>query len=128
MARTLITSGSPWESKIGYSRAVVVGDTIYISASAATGPDGKVVSPDLYEQTKYAIGMLAGILEENGFSLEDVVQSKLFVSDFANWAEAARAHGEAYSEIRPAFTLVNALPFLDPEILVEVELVAVRNA
>ena len=127
MARTLVTSGSPWEAKIGYSRAVIVGDTIYISASAATGPDGKVVSPDLYEQTKFVIGMLGGILEDNGFSLANVVQSKLYVSDFANWAEAARAHGEAFGEIRPAFTLVNALPFLDPEILVEFELVAVRN-
>ena len=127
MARTLVTSGSPWEAKIGYSRAVIVGDTIYISASAATGPDGKVVSPDLYEQTAHVIAMLGGILDDNGFSLADVVQSKLYVSDFANWAEAARAHGEAFAEIRPAFTLVNALPFLDPEILVEFELVAVRN-
>jgi enamine deaminase RidA (YjgF/YER057c/UK114 family) len=127
MARTLVTSGSPWEAKLGYSRAVVVNDTIYTSASAATNPDGSVVSPELYEQTKHAIGMLGGILEQNGFSLADVVQSKLYVSDFANWAEATRAHGEVFSEIRPAFTLVNALPFIDPAILVEVEFVAVRS-
>ena len=128
MARELITSGSPWEAKLGYSRAVVVNDTIYTSASAATGPDGTVVSPDLYEQTAHVLAMLGRILEENGFSLADVVQSKLYVSDFENWAEATRAHGEVFGEIRPAFTLVHALPFIDPAILIEAELVAVRSA
>ena len=124
MPRKLVTSGSPWEAKMGYSRAVVVDDTIYISASAATGADGKVVSPELYEQTRHVIAMLGGILEENGFGLDEVVQSKLYVSDFENWQEAARAHGEAFGEIRPAFSLVHVLPFVDPEMKVELELVA----
>jgi enamine deaminase RidA (YjgF/YER057c/UK114 family) len=126
--RELITSGSPWEAKIGYSRAVVVGDTIYISASAATGPDGKVVSPELYAQTKHVLEMLSGILDDAGFSIADVVQSRLYVSDFENWSEATRAHGEVFGDIRPAFALVHALPFIDPEILVEVELTAVRES
>jgi enamine deaminase RidA (YjgF/YER057c/UK114 family) len=125
--RNLITSGSPWESKIGYSRAVVVDNTIFISASAATGPDGKVVSPSLYVQTKHVLEMLSGILDDAGFSIADVVQSRLYVSDFENWAEATRAHGEVFAEVRPAFALVHALPFIDPEILVEVELTAVRS-
>ena len=126
MARELITSGSPWEAKLGYSRAVVVNDTIYTSASAATGPDGKVVSPDLYEQTAHVLAMLGRILDKNGFSLADVVQSKLYVSDFENWAEATRAHGEVFGEIRPALSLLHVLPFLDAAMLVEVELVAQR--
>jgi enamine deaminase RidA (YjgF/YER057c/UK114 family) len=126
--RELITSGSPWEAKIGYSRAVVVGDTIYISASAATGPDGKVVSSELYAQTKHVLEMLSGILDDAGFSIADVVQSRLYVSDFENWSEATRAHGEVFGDIRPAFALVHALPFIDPEILVEVELTAVRES
>jgi enamine deaminase RidA (YjgF/YER057c/UK114 family) len=127
MARELITSGSPWEAKIGYSRAVVVDNTIYISASAATGPDGKVVSDDIYEQTAHVIRMLEGILVDAGFALADVVQSRLTISDWDNWADAARAHGEAFGEIRPALALVHALPFVDPDIKVELELTAVRS-
>ncbi len=125
--RKLITSGSPWEAKIGYSRAVQVDNMLFVSASAATNPDGSVVSPELYEQTRVALQNLGTVLEENGFSLADVVSSRLSVSDFENWAEAARAHGEAFGEIRPAFALVHALPFIDPEIKVEVELIAVRG-
>ncbi len=128
MTRTLITSGSPWEGKIGYSRAVVVDNTIYISASAATGPDGKVVSPDIYEQTTHVIAMLEGILVNAGFALADVVQSRLTISDWENWEHAARAHGEAFADIRPALAIVHALPFVDPDIKVELELTAVRSA
>ncbi|NQX12254.1 RidA family protein [Microbacteriaceae bacterium VKM Ac-2855] len=127
--RTLITSGSPWESKMGYSRAVVVGDTIFISASAATGADGQVVSPSLYEQTSHVIRALGTVLTDAGFSLTDVVQSRLSVADsaWADWQEAARAHGEAFGEIRPAFAINHVLPFVDPAILVELELVAIRE-
>jgi len=123
----LISSGSPWESKIGYSRAVVVNNMIFVSASAATGDDGKVVSPDLYTQTRFVLDKLAGVLEDAGFSMAEVVSSRLSVSDFDNWSEATRAHGEVFAEVRPAFAIVHALPFIDPEILVEVELVAVHS-
>jgi enamine deaminase RidA (YjgF/YER057c/UK114 family) len=125
--RSLISSGSPWESKIGYSRAVVVDNTIYISASAATGEDGTVVSPDLYEQTRYILAKLETVLEDAGFTMAEVVSSRLSVSDFDNWSEATRAHGEVFADIRPAFAIVHALPFIDPEILVEVELIAVHS-
>lgn len=118
--RKLVTTGSPWETKIGYSRAVVVGDTIHISETAGAGDD-------LYAQTRSALATIESVLVENGFSLGDVVHSRLAVSDFANWEEAARAHGEVYSEIRPAFTLTHALPFVDPAILVEVGAVATRS-
>ena len=121
--RTLYSSGSSWENKMGYSRAVQVGDSLYISATSAAGPDGSV-SGDLYEQTRFALEKLGGVLAEAGFHYEDVVQSKLYVTNIADWEQAATAHGEVFGEIRPALSLLHVLPFLDPAMLVEVELVA----
>ncbi|KQW38409.1 RidA family protein [Rhizobacter sp. Root404] len=117
--RQLISSGSPWESKVGYSRAVVVKDTIYISGTAGKGPD-------VYSQTRDAIATLEQVLKDSGFALSDVVQSRLVVADFEHWQEAARAHGEVYGAIRPAFSLVHSLPFVESSILVEVEAIAIR--
>lgn len=117
--RQLISTGSPWESKVGYSRAVVVNDTIFISGTAGQGPDA-------YTQTRDALATLEKVLTDNGFQLSDVAQSRLVVADFAHWQDAARAHGEVYGDIRPAFSLVHALPFVDDAILVEVEAIAVR--
>lgn len=124
--RKLYTSGSSWEQSIGYSRAVQVGETLYVSATAASGPDGKVVGSDLYTQTQYILQKLGKVLAEAGFGFEDVVQSRLYVTDIAQWQEAGRAHGEVFGEIRPALTLLHVLPFLDPEMLVEVEITATR--
>jgi len=124
--RTLYSSGSEWENKLGYSRAVRVGDTLYISATSAAGSDGSV-GGDLYEQTRFALEKLGPVLAEAGFAYEHVVQSKLYVTNIAEWKAAGRAHGEVFGEIRPALTLLHVLPFLDPAMLVEVELVAVRG-
>ncbi|WP_193103135.1 RidA family protein [Burkholderia sp. Z1] len=118
--RQKISTGSPWEPKVGYSRAVVVDNTIYISGTAGKGDD-------VYAQTRDALATIEKVLADSGFSLSDVVQSRLVVADFDNWEAAARAHGEVYGDIRPAFSLVHALPFVDPEILVEVEAIAVRT-
>ncbi|CAN5344368.1 RidA family protein [soil metagenome] len=123
--RTLYSSGSAWENKMGYSRAVQVGDSLYISATSAAGPDGSV-SGDLYEQTRFALEKLGPVLAEAGFHYEDVVQSKVYVTDIAAWELAAKAHGEIFGDIRPALSLLHVLPFLDPAMLVEVELVAHR--
>jgi enamine deaminase RidA (YjgF/YER057c/UK114 family) len=120
---TLYSSGSAWEHKMGYSRAVQVGDTLYISATSAAAADGSVTG-DLYEQTRFALEKLGSVLAEAGFAYGDVVQSKLYITDIANWEAAGRAHGEVFAEIRPALTLLHVLPFLDPAMLVEVELVA----
>ena len=117
--RQLISTGSPWEPKVGYSRAVIVNDTIYISGTAGKGPD-------VYAQTQDALDTIAKVLTDNGFQLSDVVQSRLIVADFEHWEDAARAHGEVYSEIRPSFSLVHALPFVDDAILVEVEAIAIK--
>ncbi len=122
---TLFSSGSAWEHKLGYSRAVLVGEALYISATSAAGPDGSV-SGDLYEQTRYALEKLGAVLAEAGFGFEHVVQSKLYVTDISQWEEAGRAHGEVFGDIRPALSLLHVLPFLDPAMLVEIELVATR--
>jgi len=123
--RKLFSSGSAWEHKMGYSRAVLVGETLYISATSAAAADGSVTG-DLYEQTRFALEKLTAVLDEAGFSLEDVVQSKLYITDISKWEDAGRAHGEVFGEIRPALSLLHVLPFLDPAMLVEIELVASR--
>lgn len=112
---------------MGYSRAVQVGGTLFVSATAATGPDGAVVSADLYEQTKNILEKLDAVLQNAGFTLNEVVSSRMAVSDWDNWSEAARAHGEVFGEIRPAFTLTHALPFVDPEMLVEIDITAMHD-
>jgi enamine deaminase RidA (YjgF/YER057c/UK114 family) len=125
--RKLYSSGSSWETKIGYSRAVSVGDTLYISATAATGPDGKLVGDDVFTQTRHILKKLEGVLKDAGFEISDVVQSRLYLTDIKQWEEAGRAHGEVFGAIRPALTLLHVLPFLDPAMLIEIELTAVKG-
>lgn len=126
--RKLYSSGSQWEQTIGYSRAVQNGNTLYVSATAAGGPNGEIVGEDAYSQTKYILQKLSSVLSESGFGLNDVVQSRLYVTNIDTWKEAGRAHGETFGEIRPAFTLLHVLPFVDPNMLVEVEIVAVKES
>ena len=120
-------TGSVWEQSLGYSRAVQVDNTLYISATAASGPDG-IVGDDFYSQSKYILEKLGAVLADAGFSYEDVVQSKLYLTDISKWEDAGRAHGEVFGGIRPTLTLVHVLPFLDPQMLVEIELVAQQSA
>ncbi|NQD86295.1 RidA family protein [Paenarthrobacter sp. CM16] len=125
--RKTFGTGSVWEQTLGYSRAVQVDNTLFISATAASGPDG-IVGEDFYSQTKYILEKLGAVLEDAGFSYQDVVQSKLYLTDISKWEDAGRAHGEVFGEIRPTLSLVHVLPFLDPEMLVEIELVAQKSA
>lgn len=125
--RKTFGSGSVWEQTLGYSRAVQVDNTLFISATAASGPDG-IVGDDFYSQTKYILEKLGAVLDEAGFSYEDVVQSKLYLTDISKWEDAGRAHGEVFGDIRPTLALVHVLPFLDHEMLVEIELVAQKSA
>ena len=126
--RKQYSSGSTWEEKIGYSRAVQVGNTLYVSATASGGPDGAMVGNDAYTQLKYILQKLAKVLADADFQLGDVVQSRLYLTDVSQWQEAGRAHGEVFGAVRPAFTLLHVLPFADPKILVELELTAVRGS
>lgn len=124
--RKTFGSGSSWEQTLGYSRAVQVDNTLYISATAASGDNG-IVGEDFYTQTKFILEKLGAVLAEAGFAYEDVVQSKLYLTDISKWEDAGRAHGEVFGEIRPTLSLVHVLPFLDPKMLVEIELVAQKS-
>ncbi len=124
--RTRIPSGSPYEPLIGFSRAVRVGDTIYVSGTVAWGEDGKLVGPgDLYAQAKQAIRNIERALAQAGASLRDVVRTHVYLTDISRLADAARAHGEAFSKIRPASTMVEVSALAEPEMLVEIEAIAV---
>lgn len=125
--RKTFGTGSVWEQKLGYSRAVQVDNTLFISATSASGENG-IVGNDFYEQTQFILQKLETVLTDAGFALADVVQSKLYLTDISKWEDAGRAHGEVFGEIRPTLSLVHVLPFLDPEMLVEIELVAQKSA
>jgi len=124
--RRLISSGSPYEPLIGFSRAVRVGNTIYISGTVAWGEDGKLTAPgDMYSQARQAISNIEKALEEMGATLKDVVRTRIYVTDISRLEEAARAHGEAFGEVRPASTMIEVSGLAQPEMLVEIEAVAV---
>jgi enamine deaminase RidA (YjgF/YER057c/UK114 family) len=120
-------SDTPWEGVVGYSRVVVRGDTAWVSGTTAT-VDGAVAHPgDAYGQTKQAIANLAEALERAGFSLADVVRTRMFVTDISRWEEIGRAHGEAFGDVRPATSMVQVAALIDPAMLVEIEADAVRD-
>jgi reactive intermediate/imine deaminase len=124
--RRLISSNSPYEPLIGFSRAVRVGDTVYVSGTVAWGPGGKLVGPgDVYAQAKQAIANIEAALEEAGGSLRDVVRTRIYLADISRWEEAARAHREAFAEVLPASSLLEVSRLASPDMLVEIEAVAV---
>ncbi len=112
--RRLISSESPYEPRVGYSRAVCVGELIYVSGTVAEGPNA-------YEQTKAAIDKIERALRKAGGSLGDVVRTRLFVTNIADWEQVARAHSERFAEIRPACSMVEVSKLIAPEYLVEIE-------
>lgn len=123
--RQNISGTSPWEARVGYSRAVRVGNTVHVAGTTATR-DGVVVGVgDAYAQTRVALEIIQGALAEAGARLEDVVRTRLFVTDISRWEEIGRAHGEVFGEIRPASTMVQVAALIDPEHLVEIEAGAV---
>ena len=125
--RTKIFTGTPWESKVGYARAVQVGDTVYVSGTTGTDPAGKVTAPgDAYAQTVQAARNLENALKRLGLGLEHVVRTRIFLTDIDRWEDVARGHAECFGEIHPATTLVGVSRLVDPEMLVEIEAVAVK--
>jgi enamine deaminase RidA (YjgF/YER057c/UK114 family) len=125
MERQTVSSGTEWEPKVGYSRAVRTGREVHVSGTTATDEEGELVGEgDPYDQTAQALRNVERALEEAGAAIEDVVRTRLYVTDVEQWEEIGRAHAEVFDEVRPATSMVQVERLIDPEMLVEVEAVA----
>jgi len=126
LQRTNIAGNSPWEPKVGYSRAVRLGNIVAVAGTTATLADGSVAHKnDLYKQTVQAIKNIEAALGSAGATLADVVRTRMYVTDISRWQEAGRAHGEYFAGILPAATMVEVKALIDPDMLVEIEVDAI---
>ena len=123
--RQLFSSGAKWEEIVGYSRAVKVGNVIEVSGTTAVGGEPIVGENDIYEQTVFILNKIARTLKEAGSRMEDVVRTRMFVTDISKWEEVAKAHGMFFKEIKPATTMVEVSHLIDKKLLIEIEVTAI---
>ena len=125
--RSKTFSGVPWETKVGYSRAVNAGGTVYVSGTTGTDNTGKILSPgNAYEQTVQSLRNIEEALRRFGLGLEHVVRTRIYLTDIDRWEDVAKAHAEAFAEVHPATSVVGVNRLIDPEMLVEIEAIAVN--
>lgn len=125
MKRINYSSGAVWENKVGYSRAVRIGNVVEVSGTVAADGDKVVGEGDAYEQTKFALAKIEAVLTAAGATLHDVVRTRMFVTDISRWEEYGRAHGEFFKSIKPATSMLEVSNLIDKRYLVEIEATAI---
>jgi enamine deaminase RidA (YjgF/YER057c/UK114 family) len=125
MERTLISSGAPWEATVGYSRAVRVGNMVFVAGTTAIDGDTIIAPGDAYAQTQYILAKIGKALNEAGAGFQHVVRTRIYVTNIADWEAIGRAHGEVFAEIRPAATMVEVKGLIQEGLVVEIEVDAV---
>jgi len=124
-SRKLFSSGAPWEDIVGYSRAVQVGNVIEISGTTASDGDKIIGKGDLNAQTVFILEKIKKVLELAGSRIEDVIRTRMFVTDITEWEKAARAHSQFFKDIKPATTMVQVSKLINDELLIEIEATAI---
>ncbi len=123
--RQLISSGSPWEDVVGYSRAVRVGNLVEVAGTTSVDGDRVIGEGNVYEQTYFIFQKISKALQEAGSSLEHVIRTRMYITDISKWEEAGKAHGEVFSQIKPASTMVEVSALIDARLLIEIEATAI---